>query len=345
MKIQQWGTYSVRDHLRPRAFVADVLLFDKLVIPRPPTDKEIAVENRGDQAEVHVDCWHRRKWDPRRQRQLLDVLGEFDLAIELPWSGRAHDDWEKIYNQPDGAPVECGRSDLAQSIQDQVDIAKSEIPEEAAYFATGGVLQLYVANQMGNDVARKLVNRARIPGVPVEAVIAYGSYADFQTDQSFPQSESMPPVVASPCAMFGWEFFVPEDSDKSDIQLLREAAKFASLPDFCETRQYFHGWLKQMYEGEVDRQDAYAQMMNMLSDYKKMMHKSGLATAARYAAKVAQVAAPLAGLAGHTLGVAAGVAASGAALMIERLIPIPQMPDRLRSAAVLYDARKFFGKS
>ncbi len=28
-----WGCYSVADHLEPRAFVADLLLYDRLVIP------------------------------------------------------------------------------------------------------------------------------------------------------------------------------------------------------------------------------------------------------------------------------------------------------------------------
>jgi hypothetical protein len=32
--------------LRPCAFIAEVLLFDKLVIPRPATDKEMSVEIR-----------------------------------------------------------------------------------------------------------------------------------------------------------------------------------------------------------------------------------------------------------------------------------------------------------
>jgi hypothetical protein len=144
--------------------------------------------------------------------------------------------------------------------------------------------------------------------------------------------------------MFGWEFFVPEDSSKSDAALLRQAAKLASRADLCETRQYFHGWLKQMYEGGVDYEEARQKMMKMLAEYTRIMRLSGLASAARYAAKVAQVLAPMAGLIGHAVGVAVGVAASGAALGAGELIPMPQAPQRLQSAALLYDARKFFGK-
>lgn len=345
MKIQQWGTYSVNDHLRPRPFVADVLLFDKLVIPRPATGKEMNADAENRSHEDQKERWRRKNWDPDRQRALLDILGEFDLAIELPWGGQAQQDWQKMVDSPDAGSLECDRSDLRQSIQFQVELAKNEMPEEAAYLGTAGVLALYVANKVSNDVAQKLFHSAKTPGVPVEPVIAYGSYAEFTGDQGVQRAEDQTEIAtATPYAMFGWEFFVPEGLDKSDSQLLRQAAKLASQPDFCETRQYFHGWLKQMYEGGIDRHDAYEQMLKMLSEYTKIMKKAGFATAVRYAAKAAPVLAPLAGFAGHNVGMEAGVIVSAVALAIDKLVPMPQVPDRLRSAAVLYDARKFFGK-
>ncbi|MGA3049043.1 MAG: hypothetical protein ABSD67_20580 [Terracidiphilus sp.] len=236
---------------------------------------------------------------------------------------------------------------MTQSIGEQIEFAKSNMPEEAAYLATGGTLSLYVAGKLTNEVARKLLTLAKTPGVPVEPVIAYGSYAEFSTDQGvrLADGESRDPAAA-PYAMFGWDFFVPEDNHSSDAKLLRKAAKLASRPDLCETRQYFQGWLKLMYEGNVDRQDAYDQMMKMLDEYRKIVRESGLATVARYAAKAAQVLAPLAVLGLHSAGevVGVGVAASGASLCLEWLLPKPQTPDRLRSAALLYDARRFFHK-
>lgn len=40
MPRELWGTFSVADHLRERAFVAEILLYDRLVIPVPPDDEE-----------------------------------------------------------------------------------------------------------------------------------------------------------------------------------------------------------------------------------------------------------------------------------------------------------------
>jgi hypothetical protein len=343
MKLEQWGTFSVRDHIKPRAFVAEVILFDKLVIPRPATNSELYAEGETTPAEDQKARWIRKGWDPVRQRELLDILGEFHLAVELPWGNRANQDWQGIYNNSASDQMECARSDLATSIQFQVDLAKSNIPEEAAYVGTGGTLALYVANELGNKVARKLLALARTPGIPVEPVIAYGSFADFSTDQGIVNVKgATPPPATAGYAMFGWEFFVPADSEESDIKLLRKAAKFASRPDLRETRQSFQGWMKQMFDGDVDRQDAYKQMLKMLAEYKKIMRGAGLHKGARYAAKAASVLAPLAGLAGHGWGVGVGVAVSGVSQSLEWLLPVPQIPERVRPAAVLYDAKRFF---
>jgi hypothetical protein len=63
MDWELWGTFSVGDHLRRRAFVADVLLYDRLVVPTPPAS-EPEEEKR----------WVDMGWEPEHQRKLLDLL-------------------------------------------------------------------------------------------------------------------------------------------------------------------------------------------------------------------------------------------------------------------------------
>jgi len=60
MPYEVWGTFSVSDHLRRRPFVADVLLYDKLVIPVVP-EKDQAVRNR----------WQERGWRPDDQDEYV----------------------------------------------------------------------------------------------------------------------------------------------------------------------------------------------------------------------------------------------------------------------------------
>lgn len=52
--MELWGTFSVTDHRRRRAFIADVLLYDRLAIPIPDGVDEW---NR----------WERSGRDPERQ--------------------------------------------------------------------------------------------------------------------------------------------------------------------------------------------------------------------------------------------------------------------------------------
>ena len=70
----RWGTFSVRDHLKEQAFVSELLLYDRLVVPVPPP-KNPAEWQR----------WADNKWNPDRQAQLLEILGK-DLCVRLPWT-------------------------------------------------------------------------------------------------------------------------------------------------------------------------------------------------------------------------------------------------------------------
>ena len=78
--FQVWGTFSVRDHLQPWAFVAEVLIYDRLVVPVPP---------EGDDDEEQR--WVTERWDPARQRALLEILG--DLAVQVEWDADRRRQW------------------------------------------------------------------------------------------------------------------------------------------------------------------------------------------------------------------------------------------------------------
>ena len=58
MALRLWGCFSVADHLAERAFVAHLLLYDRLVVPVPSDDD--------------MDRWEAR-WNPTRQAELLAI--------------------------------------------------------------------------------------------------------------------------------------------------------------------------------------------------------------------------------------------------------------------------------
>lgn len=82
MAFETWGTFSVADHLADRAFVADVVLYDRLVIPVP-------------------DDQERERWE--RIGRAPDVLDRKLTILEEPSRGKPRDslvqrlDWSESY--------------------------------------------------------------------------------------------------------------------------------------------------------------------------------------------------------------------------------------------------------
>ena len=92
MSREVWGTFAVNDHCRPRAFVADVMLYDRLVIPVPP-------DNPTEQDEA---LW--ADWNVERQNRLLKVLGE--RARIVKWDEARREAWKTRFEAAKAAAGE-----------------------------------------------------------------------------------------------------------------------------------------------------------------------------------------------------------------------------------------------
>ncbi len=348
-RTELWGTFSVKDHLRDRAFVAEVLLYDRLVIPRPPTADE---EKPKSDEQSQWTRWGASGWKPGRLEKLLDILRKHELAIEIPWGEQARQDWKKLYDGADLPAIGAKNTESLQLVRNQVEIAKATMPNDAAFIATGGINAAYVAGELQHPTAKRFVALAKTPGVPIEPVIAYASYSEFERQQQVRKTDQVvAPDPARSYAFFGWEFFVPEDTDKSDFDLLQGACTLAARKDLREHRQSFHYWLKQMHEGSVDPEAARADMLKRLCEYRKIVGGSGWKIVTRYAAKAAPVAGPLLHLLGffapgvpEILSLGGDVAGAGAPLIVERLLPVSKPDERVRPAALVHDIMRFFGK-
>ncbi len=82
MGKQVWGTFSVKDHCDPNSFIAEVLLYDRLVIPVPPDD-------------IERKRWLKNGWKPDRLERLLTILG--DRAYPVEWDGERQKKWKTRY--------------------------------------------------------------------------------------------------------------------------------------------------------------------------------------------------------------------------------------------------------
>jgi hypothetical protein len=91
MAKQVWGTFSVKDHTRPGAFITDVMLYDRLVLAIPPDVEERA-------------RWEAEGWQPGRLEALLAILG--DRAVPVRWDERRQLAWRTRFEAGKGVAEE-----------------------------------------------------------------------------------------------------------------------------------------------------------------------------------------------------------------------------------------------
>jgi len=87
MRFERWGTFSVKDHIGAHALSAEVLLYDRLVLPRAVNPN---VRNR----------WADNGWDPDRLDSFLNIL-KVDQpdghALAIPWTEETEQHFEERY--------------------------------------------------------------------------------------------------------------------------------------------------------------------------------------------------------------------------------------------------------
>jgi hypothetical protein len=81
MAIERWGAFSVVDHKDARKLAADVLLYDRLVLPTPPAWDR--------------DRWVKEKWDVEGLERRIVQLG--DVAIPATWDLNRQKQWREQF--------------------------------------------------------------------------------------------------------------------------------------------------------------------------------------------------------------------------------------------------------
>jgi hypothetical protein len=138
-----WGAFAVNDHLRKRAFVADVLLYDRLLVPVPFTAKARAE-------------WRDNGWAPDALDRRLDVIEHHnpDAVLRVPWTNKRSTRVRRAWARQ----VEVDRTRL-----------RGNLHAEAAryYSATHGYI-------MDEAEAERIARRDKRTGYLSSAMAAYG---------------------------------------------------------------------------------------------------------------------------------------------------------------------------
>jgi hypothetical protein len=219
-----WGALSVDDHIRRRALVAEVLLFDRVVIPVPPADDDEEKQR-----------WHDKRWDPVRQRRMLDILGdgsaEKDLAVTIPWTETKRSLFQTLNdNQRQVTPAKISeRERLLTDLQ----IEASELVKMDSRQITRGILAWNGSPEQDEKYAQYL------PRADVEAVIP--AYTTFKAADEELRLKTKPDIRPD-ASLIGWNLFLPADSAWSDETALERAAAIARDDDYRDNRELFRDW-------------------------------------------------------------------------------------------------------
>jgi hypothetical protein len=297
MSKELWATYSVKDHLEPRALAADILLFDRLVFPVPesprfpensaPPDRPGEIEWTPDPAE-----WARWKekdnnWDPDAQHRLLELLKP--VIRKVSWDDRREKQWHK-----DAADL------AAEGVPDYAFVATRTALTRDLPAHVEGVAALGPMYRTVGDAEREL--RIRDTSVPTQ--LPGGALA----------------------AVLGWEFLTPEDNRLSDEALLKETVDFVTGDDeFRRCRRNFLDWQQDfLKDGTTDRESiaqAVKDMRELLNGAKKAARRLKIRKTVRYAFRIAPPAVGLtlaiAGIPGGFKAAAGGGFLSFGGILVE----------------------------
>jgi hypothetical protein len=134
MSRERWGTFAVNDHLRKNPFAADVLMYDRLIIPRPEGPAEKA-------------RWAGAEWEPDELDRLLEVL-RVDAkeeskrrATTVPWNEYTRDLFKR-------------RAETAQIVDQEANygLTRRLLATELQPAAPAGVIPISVVTAYPSDV-------------------------------------------------------------------------------------------------------------------------------------------------------------------------------------------------
>jgi hypothetical protein len=313
MAHRLWGCYSVADHLEPRAFVADLLLYDRLVVPVPGPDD--------------VARWEH--WDPHRQTRLLDILGGF--AERMEWTAPLREQFERQWSPGDAVLDIDGISDRIAIGQDPYQLTRRIISEQlrGKVIEDGDVRAVAVYAKPDNfnrewKLTRTLpfVTRAtRIePGVLREAVGTLSA-----------ERQRLAKVVVT-------KLVVP-DEGRSDEEVLQRTVDLVSRGDVAERRAAFHGLLASLASEELQDETVIGEVEDLLNEFNESVRRHTKAQRARVAVQVVTAGQGAAALWAPPVGLATGPTAAFGEALIERRWGGPPSGADLGAVALLAAAR------
>jgi hypothetical protein len=279
-----WGCYSVADHLEPRAFVADLLLYDRLVVPVPAEDDRARWE---------------KQWDPGRQDVLLGILGGFAERVE--WSGALRGQFEREWSPGelaldiDESPYRMTRRIISEHLQAKV-ADEGDVRAVAVY-----------AKPDRFDRDWKLARA--MPFVKRETRMQPGVLREAAGTAPTERQQLAKLVVT--------RLVVPDDG-RSDEEVLKRTVELVSRHDVAERRDVFHELLASLDAEGLQDETIVGEIEDTLDAFNEAVRRRTKAQRARVGLHVITTAEGAATLWAPPVGLATGPTAAIGEAAIQR---------------------------
>lgn len=307
-----WGCYSVVDHLEPRAFVADLLLYDRLVVPVPSTAADAA------------GCWD-PKWDPDRQRRLLDILGDF--ARHEEWSAPLRAQFQAEWSPGDAA---LDITALGGSVPDAYAVTRRIVSEQLgkSVAADGDVLGVAVYAKP-DRFDREWRLTATLPFLRKDREMRPGELRE-AVEAAPIEEQRLAKLVVS-------RLVVPDDG-ADDEEVLKRTVELVSRDDVAERRAEFHALIASLGAQGLKDETVVGEVEDLLGALNDAVRRHTKAQRARVAVQVMTTAEGAAGLWAPPAALAAGPTAALGEAMIQRRWGAAPTAAELQAVSLLADA-------
>jgi hypothetical protein len=254
---QVWAGFSVRDHCVARAYVAEVLLYDRLVIPvPPPSDPKDPASPWDPRA---VEYWTCANWDPDKLRRLLRLLRrpEHDRVTIVSWDKRMRERWKQKMRTTEAVLGEHGAN--------------------LAYVITGSAAMDSIGAAAGHGEFR--------------AVTGYASAAArFTRDASKDGIPVAPLEAVEPVDVrhqelalrIGARFLVPDTPGRPDEYVLEQALEVSGTPEFAQKRREFYAWLDGLPIDRLSEETVLAQAEAALEEWNSLVRQASSRTRTKF---------------------------------------------------------------
>lgn len=300
MAFERWGSLSVRDHLNLDTLVANVLLYDRLVIPVPDGIDGFA-------------RWNQEKWEPHRQQDIIAKLGE--LAVTRKWSIDRDQAYEKLR--------------LATDLQYDVTRVMAKEQDELPYHITRMLLAQEEKLELPSGVSDATVVAT------YNSAAEFTKDCGIDTVESVRGTKGAEHRLA---VVFHNEIVLPAIRDSEDA--LMRAIDLSMQDEYRKKRQEYYAWQRQLAAAEVPPEAAIREMGILINEYNALAAKALRKVRRKCAFTVGGITLTLAGavLSGNPLPAAGALLTFVSYKTFDSMPTISK--ERCQPAAMFHDARE-----